>query len=84
MTRALKEYLSEYEYKCLARDKAVIMLDSLRKSVGDDKFFASLKRYYKGNLYKLTTEGDLVGAFEKNGLDVGGFFESFLQGKGIL
>ena len=84
MMRELSEYASEYEYKCLTRDKAVIMLDALRKSVGDEKFFSSMKRYYKANLYKLTGVGDLVGAFEKNSLDVGGFFESFLQGKGGL
>lgn len=84
MSRHLKEYLSDYEYRCLAYDKSVIMFDTLRKSVGDKKFFSSLKRYYSGNAYRMTTSGDLVAAFEKNGLDVGGFFDSFLNGKAVL
>jgi aminopeptidase N len=84
MSRHLKEYLSDYEYRCLAYDKSVIMFDTLRKSVGDKKFFSSLKKYYGGNAYRMVSSGDLVAAFEKNGLDVGGFFDSFLNGKAVL
>ena len=84
MTRHLKDYLSDYEYKCLSYDKAIVMFDTLRKSVGDTSFFAGLRRYYKENAFLIATSGDLVGAFEKTGLDVGGFFDSFLSGKAIL
>ena len=84
MTRHLKEYLSDYEYKCLSYDKAVVMLDALRKSVGDKKFFAGLRRYYADNRYKIATPYNMVGSFEKVGLDVAGFFDSFLEGKGVL
>ena len=84
MTRHLKDYLSDYEYKCLSYDKAIVMFDTLRKSVGDTSFFAGLRRYYKENAFLIATSGDLVGAFEKTGLDVGGFFDSFLNGKAIL
>ncbi len=84
MTRHLKEYLSDYEYKCMSYDKAVIMFDSLRKSVGDEKFLESLQRYYKTCACKQASVGDLVGCFERSGLDVSGFFDSFLEGKGVL
>ena len=84
MTRHLKDFLSDYEYRCLAYDKAVVMFDTLRKSVGDSKFSSALKRYYKANAYKMATVEALVGSFEKSGVDVGGFFESFLLGKAIL
>ena len=84
MTRNLKEYLSDYEYRCLSYDKALIMFDTLRKSVGDQKFFASLAKYYKTHAFQMATAGDLIGCFEKSGLDVSGFFESFLEGKAIL
>lgn len=84
MVRHLKDFVSGYEYKCLEYDKPVVMFDTLRKSVGDKKFFASLRRYYKENAYLVAPSGALIGAFEKNGLDVGGFFESFLHGKAIL
>ena len=84
MQRSLNDYASEYEYRCLVYDKSVIMFDTLRKSVGDKKFFAALKKYYAGNSYAMTTSEHLIASFEKSGLDVRGFFESFLQGKAVL
>lgn len=84
MTRHLKEYVSEYEYRCLSYDKAVVLFDALRKSVGDKKFFSGLKKYYAENRYKIASPANLIGAFEKIGLDVNGFFESILDGKAIL
>ncbi len=84
MTRSLAEYISDYEYRCIAYDKGVVMLDTLRKSVGDGKFFGALRRYYSANTYKMAAVEDFVAAFEKSGLDVGGFFDSFLNGKGLL
>ena len=84
MTRHLKDFISEYEYQCLAQDKAVVMLDTLRKSVGDKKFFSALKRYYADNAYRVATVEDFISAFEKTGLDVQGFFDSFLEGKAVL
>ena len=84
MARHLKDYISDYEYRCLAYDKGVVMFDTLRKSVGDKKFFAGLKRYYADNAYTIATPAALVGAFEKTGSDVQGFFDGFLEGKVIL
>ena len=84
MTRNLKDYISDYEYKCLSYDKALIMFDTLRKSVGDKKFSDTLKKYYKECAFTQASVGDLVGCFERCGLDVGGFFDSFLEGKAIL
>ena len=84
MSKPLNEYLSEYEYRAIAYDKSVVMWDMLRKSVGDKKFFAALKKYYQDNLYQMASVGDLVGAFEKSGMDAAGYFDGFLQGKGVL
>ena len=84
MSRGLSEYVNEYEYRCLNYDKAVIMFDTLRKSVGDKKFFAGLRKYYESNRYKMASVGSLIGAFEKVGADVHGLFDGFLSGKGIL
>ena len=84
MKRHLKDYLSDYEYHCLAYDKAIVMFDTLRKSVGDKKFSSALKHYYKASAYKIASVDALVGSFEKSGVDVHGFFDSFLQGKAIL
>lgn len=84
MSRHLKDFISDYEYKCLSYDKAIVMFDTLRKSVGDSKFFAGLARYYKQNALTLASPEHLIGSFEKVGLDVSGFFDSFLSGKAIL
>ena len=84
MRKHLKEFYSAYEYRCIAYDKAVVMFDTLRKSVGDKKFLSALKRYYAGNTFQMASVGALVGSFEKTGLDVVGFFDSFLDGKAIL
>ena len=84
MTRNLREYLSEYEYRCLSYDKALVLFDTLRKSVGDKKFLSGLAKYYHAHKFETVGVGELVGAFEKAGVDARGFFDSFLNGKGIL
>lgn len=84
MSRHLKDFVSEYEYRCLSYDKAVIMFDTLRKSVGEKRFFGGLKKYYAENVFRNAGIPDLVGAFERAGVDAYGFFDGFLSGKVIL
>lgn len=84
MIRSLGEFSSEYEYVNIAYIKTCIMYDSLRKTIGDEKFFTALKRYYKDFTFKNATPFDLVGSFEKCGLKTEGFFNSFFDGKVIL
>ncbi len=84
MTRSLKDFSSEYEYVNIAYVKGCIMHDTLRESVGDDKYFTALKRYYKENSFKNARPENLVGAFEKTGCDTNGFFASFFDGSVII
>ncbi|MBE5737029.1 MAG: M1 family metallopeptidase [Clostridiales bacterium] len=84
MIRSLKDFTSEYEYVNIAYIKPCIMFDSLRTTIGEERFFNSLKRYYKEYKFKNATPDHLVGAFEKCGADANGFFESFFSGKVIL
>jgi hypothetical protein len=84
MRRHLKAFVNGYEYQCLEVDKTIVMLDTLRKSIGDKQFFSGWKRYYKENEGKTAIPESLVGAFERVGADANGFFESFLNGKAIL
>ena len=84
MTRSLPEYTSEYEYVNIAYVKACIMFDWLRSTVGDEKFFAGLKRFYDENAFKTATPESLVGAFERAGADSNGFFDSFFNGTVII
>ncbi len=84
MLRSLKDYKSEYEYVNVAYVKPCIMYDYLRTTVGDEKFFGALKKYYSDYKFKIATPDDLVGAFEKCGTDSNGFFASFFDGKVII
>ncbi len=84
MVRSLKDFSSEYEYVNIAYIKPCIMYDTLRKTIGDNRFFKALKRYYESYKFLNATPDDLIGAFEKVGADSNGYFESFFNGKAIL
>ena len=84
MIRSLKDFGGEYEYVNIAYVKPCIMYDTLRKTVGDARFFTALRRYYSSYKFKNATPHDLVGAFEKTGADTNGFFQSFFDGKVII
>ena len=60
------------------------MYDNLRNTIGDQKFFDCLKKYYAENLGKIVTPDDLISAFIKSGTDVDGFMRSFFDGKAII
>ncbi len=84
MLRSLDQYSSEYEYVNIAYMKPCIMYDNLRKSIGDEKFFSALKRYYNENCFKNASPEHLISAFLKGGANVEGYFNSFFDGKVIL
>ncbi|MBE5753968.1 MAG: M1 family metallopeptidase [Clostridiales bacterium] len=84
MLRSLKDFKSEYEYVNLAYVKPCIMYDYLRTTIGDKRFFKSLKDYYEKYKFDCATPYDLVGVFEKSGADTNGFFQSFFDGKVII
>ncbi len=84
MLRSLGEYTSEYEYVNIAYMKPCIMYDNLRASIGDEKFFNALKRYYNENCFKNAKPQNLVSAFIKVGANVEGYFNSFFEGKVII
>ena len=84
MLRSLSQYSTEYEYVNVAYIKSCIMFDYLRKTIGDQRFFKGLKKYYKDYSFNVAKPYDLVGTFEKIGADTNGFFESFYNGKVII
>ena len=47
MTRALDEYVNENEYVYISYVKGMLLFDSLRQLVGDEKFFSGLELYFK-------------------------------------
>lgn len=84
MNRNLKDYMSDYEYSNVSYNKGTILFDNLRISLGDDRFKNGLKSYYSKYIYKIAKPEDMAGCFEKMGVDVGGFFASYINGKVII
>ncbi len=84
MLRALNEYNGEYEYVNIAYVKGCLMFEYLRQTIGDERFFNGLQKYYSDYSFKNAEPQDLVGVYEKCGADSNGFFESFFNGKVIL
>ena len=84
MLRSLGEYSSEYEYVNITYVKGAIMLDELRKFIGDNHFFNALKDYYATYKFKNARPEDFVCVFERYGKDAEGFIYGFLDGKVII
>ena len=84
MQRPISEYASGYEYKTIAYDKSVVLMDAIRTGVGEKRFFSSLKRYYADQKFRLATPEDFIGSFEKTGVDISGLVRGFLSGEAIL
>lgn len=84
MIRSLADFGSEYEYVNVAYVKSAVMYDTLRKSIGDTKFFNGLKKYYADMAFKNAEPPDIIAAYSKVGADTEGFFTGFFEGKVFL
>lgn len=84
MNRPLNSFESEYEYSNIAYSKGLIMFDMLRDSIGDEQFKAGLKRYFSNNIYTIASCDELFGSFLSSGVDLEGFFNSFIEGKIVV
>lgn len=82
--RPLNDFINDYEYKAVARDKALAMFDELEKGIGRKKMLAGLRKYYAENLYATSSPASLAGAFERIGVNASGFFDGYLSGKGTF
>jgi hypothetical protein len=85
MNRAVNEYVSEFEYVYMTYVKGELMFDAIRVSIGDDKFYKGLQRYYKDNSFRLASPADLICSFERaSGTKLEGFINSWIEGKVII
>ena len=84
MHRNLSEYAGEVEYNNITYNKGLLLFDTLRNSIGDERFVSSLKGYFKRNKFKIASAEEICGSFITSGVDVEGFFDSFIEGKIIL
>ena len=72
-------YDPDYMWGGTIYDKGSVVLDMLRTLVGDESFFAALRRYGADNAYGVVTTADLEAAFEtETQEDLGWFFDQWV------
>ena len=82
MNRALNEYTNENEYVYIAYVKGMLLFDSLREVMGEEKFISALQHYFEHNKFHNSTPDRLIDAFEKSsGQKLTELFESWINGK---
>jgi hypothetical protein len=62
-TRTAREYRNFFQYAAIVASKGALMFVSLRRLMGDEKFFAALRSYYEANIFEIAELDDLRGAF---------------------
>ena len=85
MNRNLSEFNTEPEYVNCVYTKGVLMFDSVRNTLGDNKFFKCLQNYFDDFEYKTATGQDLIEIFSKTSkTKLDGFFNAWLNGEVVL
>lgn len=82
MARPLSDYAGGYAYVTIAYCKGMLLFDTLRGALGDDRFFAGLRRYYAENAGKIASPQDLAVAFASPGAE--GVIRSFVDGSAAV
>ena len=71
-------------FRALVYNKGALVLHMLRRFVGDEPFFAGLRRYYKERRFKKAGTDDLRAAMEaESGRGLSRFFERWVFDSGI-
>ena len=81
MNRDLSAYSTEPEYVNCIYTKGVLLYDSLRAMLGDNKFFKCLENYFDDYAFKNSSSAKLIESFSKTArMDLEGYFNSWLNG----
>ncbi len=83
MNRSLGEFASDYEYINIAYNKGLLLFETLRTSMGEEKFFKALTDYFNSNRFKIATYESLVAAFAHYH-DVEGLIAGYVDGKVVI
>lgn len=85
MNRAVNKYNSESEYVYMTYVKGELMFDAVRTSIGKEKFYKGLKRYYEDNKYMNASPASLITALERGSeTKLEGFMNSWIEGNVII
>ena len=61
--RPARDYRNSFQYAAIVSTKGAMMFVMLQRLLGDEKFFAALRSYYKANVFEIARLEDLQGAF---------------------
>ena len=71
-------------FRALVYNKAAVVLDMLRRQIGDDAFYRGLRRFYRDWRFRKAATEDVRRAFEaESGKNLEVFFEQWIHGAGI-
>ncbi len=71
-------------FRALVYNKGAAVLHMLRRSIGDEAFFAGIKKFYADNRFKKASTDDLRRAMEQtSGRELSRFFERWIYDNGI-
>jgi hypothetical protein len=62
-SRSARDYRNSFQYAAIVGSKGALMFEALRKLLGDERFFGSLRDYYSANSLEVADMDDLRGAF---------------------
>ncbi|MEO5953438.1 MAG: M1 family aminopeptidase, partial [Chloroflexia bacterium] len=72
-------FANENQYSAAIYDTGTVMLDKVRRAMGDQAFFAALQEYYSTYKFKRATPADLTAMFQKHSkAGLGGIFAAYL------
>ena len=57
--RPSREYRNTFQYAAIVSAKGALMFVDLQRTLGDEKVFAALRKYYQANLYEIAQIEDL-------------------------
>ena len=60
--RPARDYRNTFQYAAIVSTKGAMMFSELQRLLGDERFFAALRSYYKANLFEIAELDDLRGA----------------------
>jgi len=85
MDKAVCEYATEPEYVQCTYTKGALLMDSIRKSVGEKKFIKALQQFYEKYQFQNVTPEDFIAIFNKTSkTDLEGLIKSWLYDKVVL
>ena len=85
LDRNISEYNTEPEYVYMAYVKGMLLLDNIRDTIGDKKFYECLAHYYKENIFLNVTPDTMIENFSTTAnTNLTSLFDRWISGKVVI